>query len=85
MSSVVCDSTHDSLVFTASMLGAVLQDQGLPHGYWIADAAYICSESLLKPFSSIQLLNEDLGLCAEAVIDLGMISSDIWASGVGEG
>lgn len=29
---------------------------GLPAGYWIgADAAYMCSESILVPFSSVKL------------------------------
>lgn len=62
LSSVVCGSTHDSLAFNASALGIHLKEHGLPTGYWIAaDAAYMCTESLLVPFSSVQLLDSDEG------------------------
>jgi DDE superfamily endonuclease len=62
LSSVVCGSTHDSLAFRASFIGEKLYSQGLPSGYWVAsDAAYVCSESLLVPFSAVQLQHKEEG------------------------
>jgi hypothetical protein len=63
LSSVVCGSTHDSLAFRASFVGQKLYETGLPCGYWVAgDAAYVCSESVLVPFSTVQLQHEDEGV-----------------------
>jgi hypothetical protein len=63
LSSVVCGSTPDSLAFRASSIGEKLYTHGLPFGYWVAgDAAYVCCESLLVPFSAVQLRDVEEGL-----------------------
>jgi DDE superfamily endonuclease len=63
LSSVVCGSTHDSLALRASCIGQKLYTTGLPSGYWVAgDAAYVCSESVLVPFSATHLQHEDEGV-----------------------
>ena len=63
LSSVVCGSTHDSLAFRASSIGEKLYTQGLPFGYWVAgDAAYVCFEPFLVPFSAVQLRDIEEGL-----------------------
>jgi DDE superfamily endonuclease len=60
LSSVVCGSTHDSLALRASCIGQKLYTTGLPSGYWVAgDAAYVCSEPVLVPFSATHLQHED--------------------------
>jgi len=49
-------STHDSLAFEMSWLKIHLNGGKLPAGYWIAgDDAYLCTESLLTPFTASQL------------------------------
>jgi DDE superfamily endonuclease len=63
LSSVVCGSMHDSLAFRASSVWQKLYETGLPCGYWVAgDAAYVCSESVLVPFFTVQLQREDEGV-----------------------
>jgi hypothetical protein len=60
---IVFGSTHDSLAFRASCIGQKLYTTGLPSGYWVAgDAAYVCSESVLVPFSAANLQHEDEGV-----------------------
>jgi hypothetical protein len=67
LSSVVCGSTHDSLAFRASFIGEKLYSHGLPSGYWVAgDAAYVCSESLLVPFSAVALQSVEEGVWHDA-------------------
>jgi DDE superfamily endonuclease len=66
LSSVVCDSTHNSLAFRATSIGQKICDS-LPFGYWVAgDAAYACSESLLVPFSAMQLQGNIDGIWGDA-------------------
>lgn len=67
LSSVFCGSTHDPLPFSASACDAKMSAECLPDGHWVAgDAAYSCSESLLVPFSAIQLLHKEEGLWRHA-------------------
>lgn len=66
LSSVVCGSTHHSLAFRTSEVGAELSAEGLTAGYWIAiDDQYMCTESFLISFSSIQLQNDVYGIWRE--------------------
>jgi hypothetical protein len=58
-------STHDELSFACSRLGQLLQDGGSSalHSYWIAaDAAYVCENGLLTPWSKGQLMDGEEGL-----------------------
>jgi DDE superfamily endonuclease len=69
LTSVVCGSTHDSLAFRASFFGEKLYTHGLHSGNWVAgDAAYVCSESLLVPFSAVLLQHEEEGDWSDSLI-----------------
>jgi DDE superfamily endonuclease/Villin headpiece domain len=62
MSARCVGSTHDSLAWAVSTLGRRLQD-GLGLGvYWLAgDAAYVCADHLLTPYSKSQMQDSELG------------------------
>jgi DDE superfamily endonuclease len=67
LSSIVSGSTHDSLAFRASCIGRKRYATGLPSGYWVAgDVAYVCSESVLVPFSEANLQHEDEGVWGDS-------------------
>jgi DDE superfamily endonuclease len=62
MSAGCVGSTHDSLAWSCSSLGHRLLS-GLSLGeFWIAgDAAYVCSNNLLTPYSKAQIHDAELG------------------------
>jgi hypothetical protein len=62
MSARCVGSAHDSLAWACSHLGARLMSGTGLGEYWIAgDAAYVCSEHLLTPYSKVQLMHPELG------------------------
>jgi DDE superfamily endonuclease len=67
MSARCVGSTHDSLAWACSMLGSRFYN-GLNIGeYWIAgDAAYLCDNYLLTPFTKAQTHDQELGLRRDA-------------------
>jgi DDE superfamily endonuclease/Villin headpiece domain len=68
MSARCVGSTHDSLAWACSSLGSQLMDGTKTlDPYWIAgDAAYVCSNFLLTPYSKSQIRDPEFGARRDA-------------------
>lgn len=63
MSCKCTGSTHDSVAFAVSNLARELEESPLKTGYWIAaDAAYMCSQGVIVPWSKSALQCDEKGL-----------------------